>query len=229
MVLMFDLTSKAVIREGALNMVSMNGWVVWVSLLLGATVQKVPPDWKEQAQWYKVLPNMTYGQVLEILGEPLEKIERKGGAIWSYQDPCPKSPEGPVTGPPNQGFVFFVATDQHPITRRRLPQATFFVKTVKEPDWSRVPKPEVKPAVTESKQAPVVEPSRIRQPQPAAPPQAQPAPSVSVHPSPSAEPKAVETKAVSPRRPFSSAYFLVIGGAIIGLAVAIAFISRKIG
>jgi hypothetical protein len=47
-------------------MVLMNGLVVWVSLLVGAAAEKVPPDWKVQAQWYRVLPNMTYGQALEI-------------------------------------------------------------------------------------------------------------------------------------------------------------------
>jgi hypothetical protein len=39
----------------------------------------------------------------------------------------------------------------------------------------------------------------------------------------------METKAASRPRPFGSVYFLVIGGAIIGLAVAIAVISRKVG
>jgi hypothetical protein len=83
---------------------------------------------------------------------------------------------GLVTGPPSQGFVFFIATDQHPITRRRLPQTTFIVKTVKEPDWGRVPKPEVKQIPPESKPAPVVEPARILRPQQAIPQQAEPAP-----------------------------------------------------
>jgi hypothetical protein len=185
-----------------------------------------------------VLPNMTYGQVLDILGEPLEKVERKGSSIWSYQDICPKSPEGQVTGPPSQGFVFFVATDQHPISRRRLPQTTFFVKTVKEPDWSRVPKPESKPeSVTGvipttpgSRPVTVVEPTPIQRPQQAAPVEARPAPPpVPVQQYSPVEPKPAETKAATPSRPFSSAYFLVIGGAILGLAVAIAVISRKLG
>jgi hypothetical protein len=214
------------IHEGVSNMVLVNG-LVWVSLLLGATTEKVPPDWKVQVQWYRVLPNMTYGQVLDILGEPLEKVERKGSSIWSYQDSCPKSPEGQITGPPSQGFVFFVATDQHPISRRRLPQTTFFVKTVKEPDWSRVPKPEVKPAVPESKPAPVVEPPRILRPQQAIPPQAPPP--VPVRPTHPFDTKSAETPATAPSRPFSSAYFLILGGAIIGLAMAIAFILRKVG
>ena len=118
----------------------------------GAGTQR--PQWATRAHWMHLQPNMTTAQVCQLLGEPQEKVERPGWAVWCYQDACPKSEDGKVTGLPDSGYVVFTTSKRDPRTDRRLAAPVYIVEKAYEPDWSRVQ------AIEDETPAPATEESR---------------------------------------------------------------------
>jgi len=186
--------------------------------------------WTLRANWLRVQPNMTPGQVRQWLGEPLEKVQRAGWAAWSYQDPCPRSEDGTITGLPTRGFVRFIAVRQDPATGARLAEPVFVVERVYEPDWSRVQAegPVTWPADESSLESPIppwqMNTARRRAPAPEDTSPKSPPPWAAARPprpdngEPAAGPAPEEPSFAAP----GTAFFCIAGGIMFGMAVMIA-------